>query len=167
VCAAYTSTADSKFLETLESWFHVQPEILVLFRYPYAAGTKEFVFFSSFQNLKEGIRPLPTRTSVVAFRKPQLPLRGIVDDQFIARCLSNIPEGSEFLITETVRRVYGKMSWFHNSGGVSHAELQEELADCRGTSVAVGLYPPWLDDSDDVVSAIVPDEDGVVRPGAY
>jgi hypothetical protein len=36
-----------------------------------------------------------------------------------------------------------------------------------GIPVAAGLYPPWLTDSDEVISAVVPDEHGVVRSGIY
>jgi hypothetical protein len=52
-------------------------------------------------------------------------------------------------------------------GGESHTELRDDLEDLRGSSAGVGLYPPWLEDTEDVISAYVPDEDGVVRPGGY
>src|SRR5262245_52465618 len=48
---SFTSTTDEKFLATLKSWFGSQREILVLIRYPYAAGATNFEFFSSFQSL--------------------------------------------------------------------------------------------------------------------
>jgi hypothetical protein len=163
----YASATDPKFLGTLESWLRDLPEILVLIRYSHAAGNKDFEFFSSFGTLSSRIRQLAPRTSVVAFRQPQLPLRGLVDECFISSCLSRIPDGSEFLVLETTRRAYGEMSWFHNESGESHGELREALEESRGTPVAVGPYPPQLEDSDDVVSAIVPDENGIVRPGVY
>jgi hypothetical protein len=56
---------------------------------------------------------------------------------------------------------------FNWVGGETHAELREALEDSRGVPVAVGPYPPWLVDTDDVVSAIVPDENGIVRCGVY
>ena len=163
----YASATDPKFLGTLESWLRDLPEILVLIRYSHAAGNKDFEFFSSFGTLSNRIRQLPPRTSVVAFRQPQLPLRGVVDECFIASCLSRIPDGSEFLVLETTRRAYGEMSWLHNEAGESHAELREALEESRGTPVAVGPYPSRLEDSDDVASAIVPDENGIVRIGVY
>jgi hypothetical protein len=163
----YASATDPSFLGTLENWLRDLPEILVLIRYSHAAGNKDFEFFSSFGTLSNRIRQLPPRTSVVAFRQPQLPLRGVVDECFIASCLSRIPDGSEFLVLETTRRAYGEMSWFHNEAGESHAELREALEESRGTPVAVGPYPPRLEDSDDVASAIVPDESGIVRIGVY
>ncbi len=164
---SYTPTTDAKFLGTLELWLRTQREILVLIRYSAAGGAKDFEFFSSFQSLTDRVRCLPPLTCVIAFRQPQLLLRGIVDDEFIGRCLSSIPDGSEYLVVEATRRVYGPQSWFHYGAGVSHAELREELVESRGLPVAVGLYPPWLEDTDDVISAVVPDEHGAVKSGIY
>jgi hypothetical protein len=81
--------------------------------------------------------------------------------------MRDIPDGSEFLVLEATRRAHGKESWFHWKAGESHAELREALEDSRDVPVAVGLYPPSLSDTDDVISAIVPDEHGIVRVGAY
>jgi hypothetical protein len=164
---SFASSTDRKFLGTLEAWLRSQPEVLLLIRHSAAAGAKDFELFSSFHDLSERIRRLPPSTSVIAFRQPQLPLRGVVDDDFIAKCLSSIPDGLEYLVVETTRRAYGRKSWFHHDAGVSHAELRDDLEESRGTGVAVGLYPPWQEDTDDVISAVVPDEHGVVSPGIY
>lgn len=161
------SAADSQFLNTLEHWLRSQPEIMVLIRYSRSAGSKSFEFFNSFAVLEERLRQLRPETNVIAFRKPQLPLRGTVDDEFIGRCLNSIPNGTEFVVVETVRRTAGKASWFHYQAGESHDELREALEDSRGRHVAVGEYPPWLDDGPDVISGYIPHDDGIVRPGAY
>jgi hypothetical protein len=163
----YVPIADPKFLATAESWFHSQPELLVLIRYSGAAGSKAFEFFPSFEKFSERLGQLPHLACVIVFEEPQLPIRGVVDDAFIARCLQNIPEGTEYLVTETVQRVIGQMSWFHHAEGVSHAELREDLEDCRGAPVAAGIYPCWFEDSETAISAVVPDEHGVARPGIY
>jgi hypothetical protein len=162
---SYAPTTDPKFLTTLEAWLRSQPEILVLIRSSHAAGAKDFEFFTSFQDLSGRIGQLPPRTCVIAFRPPPLPLRGTVDDSFVAKCLSSIPDGTEYLVVETVRRVDGQMSWFHHGAGELHVELRDDLEQSRGVPVAAGLYPPWLEDTDDVISAVVPDEHGVVSPG--
>ena len=67
---SYISPIKESFVATLERWFRDQPEILVLIRYSHAAGSKSFEFFSSFATLSERLRPLPPRTSVMAFRYP-------------------------------------------------------------------------------------------------
>jgi hypothetical protein len=161
------STNDPNFLKKLEEWFNNRPEILILIRYPYAAGNREFEFFLSFEQLQNRIRGLRQRTSIIAFRQPLLPLRGVVDDEFIAKCLEAIPETKEYLVVETVRRTAGKYSWFHDDEGISHAQLREALEECRGATVAAGICPNYIDDSEDVISAIIPDDDGIVRPAAY
>jgi len=145
----YAATTDPAFLQTLETWLQEQPEILVLFRYSYAAGSRDYEFFTSFQALAERLRQLAPRTSVIAFRKPQLPLRGIVDDEFISNCLTSIPEATEYLVVETIRRTYGQASWFHHDSGLTYKELQADLEESRGFPVAAGLHPPWLEDNDE------------------
>lgn len=164
---SYAPITDTRFLATVKSWLHSKPELLVLIRYWHVASSKDFEFFSSFEMFSERLRKLPHLACVIVFRQPQLPIRGIIDDAFIARCLQSILDGSEYLVTETVQRVIGHVSWFHHAEGESHAELREDLEDCRGALVAVGLDPPWLHDTEDVISAVVPDEHGVVRPGGY
>jgi hypothetical protein len=156
-----TSTTDSAFLRVLENWLRASAEILVLIRYSRAAGSKEFELFSSYESLAGRLCQLPPSTSVIAFREPQLPLRGVVDADFISTCLSVFPEDSEFLVLEKrVRDVY----W---AAGEIHAELRNELQGLTGRSVAVGPYPPWLADTIDVIEAVVPDKDGVVTRGIY
>jgi len=164
---SYRSSTDQTFLATLELWIREQSEILVLIRYSHAAGSKDFELFTSFEALADRMRRLPPQTCVIAFRQRQLPIRGVLDEELITKCLSGIPDGSEFLILETVRKNYGRAGWFHHVAGESHPELREELAELKGSPVAVGPYPLWLNDSEDVISAVVPDEHGAVKSGVY
>ena len=94
-------------------------------------------------------------------------MRGVVDDSFVNRFLDAIPEGAEYLLVETVASVAGTLSWFHHGAGESRVELRDDLECSRGKPVAVGLHPPWPGGSEDPLSAVVPDRDGVVRPGPY
>ena len=90
-----------------------------------------------------------------------------MDDAFIRKCLDSIEFDAEFLVVETVPRTAGQQSWFHHEAGESHGELQETLEGLRGRHVAVGAYPPWQADSQDVLSAYVPKPDGRVTAGSY
>jgi len=90
------SAADKAFLNSLESWLNRHGEVLILIRYSHAAGNKDFEFHTSFSSLLERLHQLPPETCVTAFRTPQLQLRGIVDDEFIRKCLSSVPNGSEY-----------------------------------------------------------------------
>lgn len=162
-----TSAFDDEFLKTLENWLASHPEVLILIRYSCAAGNKDFEFYSSFAPLLERMRQLPAKTCITVFRNPQLQLRGVVDDEFISKCLSSVPDASEYAVVETVPTKSGRFPFFDFSAGESHDELREDLERRRGKPVAVGEYPPWLEDSSDVISAYVPAEDGEVRRGIY
>lgn len=164
---SYSATTHPEFLATLEQWFQSTAEILILVRYSHSAGAKSFEFFSSFQSLSHRISELPPLTCITAFKSAQLPIRGMVDDSFASRCLKLIPEGSEYLLVETVQRTYGRQSWYCWSAGTTLAELREHLEESRGISVAVGHYPPWLVDGDEVISAVVPDKNGDTSGGVY
>jgi len=163
----YSSTTDTRFLGTLKSWLQSQSEISILVRYSHAGGNRELTFHKNFEDLTDRLAKLPPLTSVIAFRQPQLPLRGVVDDEYIAKCLKIIPDGAEYLVVDAMPRVAGKRSWFHFGDGDSHRDLREELENLRNDAVAAGLYPPWREDTAEVISAVVPDADGVVRSGVY
>jgi hypothetical protein len=167
-CAkSLTSTTDTAFLETLREWLRSQSEIMVLIQYSRAAGDKSFELFTSFDTLSERLHQLTAATRVTAFRQQQLPLRGLVDEKFVHLCLSSIPDGAEFVVAETIPRTAGQTSWFHHEAGDSHVALREALERSRGNPAAVGKYPPWLQESPEVISGYVPDENGIVRRGVY
>jgi len=165
--ATLPSTTDKEFLKSLEHWLRGQSEIMILVRYSRAGGSKSFEFFSSFPALRARLAQLKAETSVTAFRKPQLTLRGRVDDEFIGKGLSLIPAGSEFLVLETDPRMATQQWLFHHEAGESTDELQRVLEELRGRLVAIGEYPQWLRDSPDVISAYVPNQDGSVKVGVY
>jgi hypothetical protein len=157
------STADLRFLKPLESWFSSNSEILVLIRYSHAAGSKSFELFRFFSTLRERLSQLPPSTNVIAFKHPQLPLRSMVDDNFIAQCMGSISDGTEFLLLETD----AEAQCFGHVAGESHSELRGVLESLQGRYVFVGKYPPVWDESPAVISGYVPDEHGVVTIRAY
>jgi hypothetical protein len=163
----YTNTTDKRFLSTLEEWLRTRAEVLTLIRLSRAAGNKSFEFLTSFIALEERLNQLTPETCVTAFGRPQLPIRGVVDDEFIRSCLLQIQNGSEFLSVETVPRNAGNASWYHHEAGTSHSELREALENSKGMPVAVGEYPPWLEESPDVISGYVPDATGKLTIGLY
>ena len=85
----------------------------------------------------------------------------------MGKCVNFVQAGSEFLVVETASRTAGNQSWFHHESGESHEELREVLEGLRGEPVAVGEYPLWLEDSFNVISAYVQEQDGSVRAAIY
>lgn len=134
---ALPSTADKRFLKSLEDWLHGQSEVMILVRYSRVAGNKSFESYTSFAALTKRLAQLKADTSVTVFRKPQLPLRGYVDEEFIGKCLSFIPARSEFLVQETDPRMATQQWLYRYEAGESHDELRQVLDGLRGRLVAV------------------------------
>lgn len=164
-------TTDPEFLAHVESCIDRHGEVLVLFRYPYAAGSKDYNFFHKIDEFMEAIRKLRSRTWVISYGEPQLPLRGVVDETFIDQALDLIPDGREYLILcieKTVLNSPHFHSEYHDDcAGETHEELRESLERFRGRPVGVGLFPPWADENEQTKDAVVADEDGEVRSAAY
>ena|ERR1041385_1431177 len=127
------STRDKRFLGLIESWLNAHGEIFVLFRYSHAAGNKDFEFFSSFTMFAERLLRLPPLTGVSVFRQRQLPIRGKITESFIAACLKDIPNGTEFLVLEVAPEKPDP----HHIAGESHAELRKALEELRDHFVAL------------------------------
>ena len=162
-----SATTDPTYLQTIESWCRSQPEVLAEVRIRGGAGSKEFRLFSSYNSLPELIQLSPAGACISVFREPKLPLRGVVDECFIVECLKTIPDGTEYLMFETVPTVAGKGTWYHYDSGASHPGLREDLEQSLGLPVAVGFYPSPFAGPSEVVDGIVADADGVVRAGPY
>lgn len=163
----HTSSLDRQFRDTISQWIGESSEVLALFRYSHAAGSRDFVFFTGADDFREKLEKLPSRTSVIVFREPQLPLRGVVNEELTETAMRLIPEDQEYLILCLEYTQYGKRGWFHWDAGDTHEDLMSDLRYVAGRLVAVGLYPPWLEDNENVISAIVPDTNGVVQVGVY
>jgi hypothetical protein len=168
----YASAKDPSFLANAEELINSEGEVLLLFRYRAAAGSRDFMFINEMKLFETKVKELPAHTYVVLYGGGQLPVRGQVDDAFIQRVLGAVPDGSEYLVLCLERTIHDYRPhhyWesFEDSAGESHAELIESLDQFRGRLVAVGLWPPWPDESEVGFEAYVPDEAGMIMPGPY
>ena len=166
------SAKAQSFIAKVEKVIGAEGEVLVLFKYRGGAGNWHFMFIDDIRLFISELEKLPAHTSVTVYGGGQLPIRGQVDDAFVSRAIASIPENSEYLILCLERTVHDYRPhyyWevFDYSAGESHAELIEDLDSYRGRSVAVGLWPPRPEESDESFEAFIPDEQGVIIPGPY
>ena len=162
------STNDRAFIDTVSKWIADDGEAFVVIRYPNAGGNRDYEHCVDADVFLKRISNLSPATSVVVCRGDHLPLRGIVDDAFVA--LATIPDGDEWLIVGQLPVNYGVAWWFPTANGDTHAELETDLRDDTffGQSVNAGVAPPWWEgDCDTITSAYVPNPDGSVTPAAY
>jgi hypothetical protein len=117
------SAAGQEFLKTLENWLGSQTEVLVLIRYSRAAGTRIWVR-QVFCSVAGKVAAMPAEMCVTVFRNPQLQLRGTVDDEFIGKCLSRVPDGSEYAVMDMALTRLARSSFDNFSAGESHDEVR-------------------------------------------
>lgn len=161
------SIFDSSFLDPVEEWFALRGEIFVVARFSHTAGARGYLWFKRFESFKAQIHLFPPRTDVIVSRDDLFPLRGIVDDQFIAQSLALIPDPAEAMVLDLIEPPDGEVNrhlWYSDT----HTELREILQDLMGKNASVGLYAPWHEaDNEKLISALVPLPDGTLKRGAY
>ena len=161
------STTDLAFEHEAQAVLSELGEIACIIRFSHSAGNRSFEFFRDLGSFRRRLRVFPSSTSVIVFRDRQLPLRGVVDDEFVATA-KNTVRGKHWTITRTSLITMGSQSWYHHIDGDTIQELEEELRGsfCWGHPVAVGEEPDWLS-RERTIEAIVPNSDGAVRRGIY
>jgi hypothetical protein len=69
----YLSVKDSSILAAAERLINLEGEVLLLFRYRAAAGSREFMFTNEMKLLETKLKELPAHTHVVLYGGGQLP----------------------------------------------------------------------------------------------
>jgi hypothetical protein len=128
------------FLDRVAGWIQQSGEVLVVIRYLRAGGVKDFALCRSRDGFEGLVAAMPVGADIEVFRDPQLPLRGTVDESFIAAALDAIPDGEESLVV-TMDALPGTGISYRGMMGASHADLRESLEELRGGRVALGVCP--------------------------
>ncbi len=171
-----TPATDLGFLSEVEDLVETRGEILVEFRYAYAAGSRDIMVLHSFPSFQEQIVALPPRTLVEVYRRYDLPLRGAIDETMIQAALTLLPGETEYLVVylrprnDSQRAAEydqgkGWLGSFQNDEGQEN--LAEDLRDTLGEQAAIGPYSEWHEASGNVLRAVVPNADGSVQVGTY
>lgn len=154
------STRDKEFLDAVQNIF-AAPEVLVVVRYVYGAGNRDFLILKNMTEFHTLLGKLRTRDSVVmkSFQKIK---EGKVDEAYIKSAVAIYPKKANWVLI-------GKSNFEHTSGWAhaeSEGELREGLQDRLGNYVCIVAEPNYISDEYSI-GAYIPDEDGIVRPGAY
>jgi hypothetical protein len=156
------STTDPGFLNDVQDIVEANGEILVVVRYVYGAGGKDFVLLPNMAEFRKLVSSRRERDSIIVMKSFVKVLTGIVDDRFIERCRSLFTENDNWLLIGDDNYEY-TANWDIPE---SLSELVEALHDRVGNEVVVVEEPDYIS-NECCLAAYVPDADGVVRPGAY
>ncbi|CAN5236092.1 hypothetical protein BH09PSE6_BH09PSE6_01860 [soil metagenome] len=149
-------TSDATFRSLVHRWIAASGEVLVLLQLS-GSGEKEFVFCRDTASFDKQTASLPAQSRVTVYRDRQLPLRGIVDDNYVQSAIGQVPDGSAWLVIALKPMRAGTLSWYPNAEGTNHEDLIDDLLEFHGAEAAMGAHPPPSDRLDEVATATVPD----------
>jgi hypothetical protein len=166
---SYPSTTSPIFLVTIKRWIAEQGEVLALFRFSRAAGSRSWEFFSCFEAFQKRLAEQCPETCIIVFSNHDLKTRGIVDEAFISHAVSTFQEHADWMLVCLEKITLGKASWYHDNPIETRGELEDELRSefCFGKTVAIGKEPDWLEEREGLISAVVPQADGTIKTGIY
>ena len=121
----FWNTKSEDFLKRGAEIIKKQGEVLVLIRYPYQAGNKDFVFIESESKFKKFIDGRGPKESVTLFKSIENVSEGLVTEDYIAQTLNKLstPKSSDWIVI--FPRIKDKIeNWYYDENKV---ELEESL----------------------------------------
>jgi hypothetical protein len=159
------SAFDPSFLAQIKQWIAAKGEVFVVIRYAYMAGSKDYLFVTSYEQFEQLIKTLPPMADVIVFRETQLPIRGIADDNLLNHALAEIQDGEYWFL---LCRSGDRPGDFSSEGDNSHEALRSAFKEFSGKYIAVGIDPPFHEaDNSSMQSGFIPMPDGTIKTGAY
>ncbi len=157
------SIHDPHFIHAGEIILQASGKLLALVRYPYQAGNRDFFMFETKAQFFAFLEARKPKEAVSLFKSFQLVLKGLVDENFIlkkAAILKKI-DTIDWLVLGDSQEVTSECNFV-----TDRIELQQELFSRLGEEVIILEEPDWISE-ESTITAYSPDEDGIVRPGAY
>lgn len=157
------SIHDPHFIYAGEIILQASGKLLVLVRYPYQAGNRDFFLFETTAQFFAFLEARKPKEAVSLIKSVQLILAGMVDRDFIEKRVMDLPKpksGSWLVLGNSIK---GNCDWRFVEDG---KELEKELSDKIGEEVSIFEEPDWISEENSM-TAYAPDPDNIVRPGAY
>jgi hypothetical protein len=144
--------------------------VVLLFRYPNAAGAKGYFIVRSSTEFDATMNRAPYRTSITAFLEDNFKLRGIANDDLCNQAIDLLAtvfaeyEGVDIIRTDGTE---SELDDEHYAFVATPEEIHEWFRTHKGVSVLVGTMIFWHANCPEIVTVYAPDDDGVVRLAAY
>jgi hypothetical protein len=165
------STANSTFVEMVESNLMQGKPLVALLRYSHHGGAHEYFLLRSRDDFQFVLRKSRPKDALTFFFELSFPVSGFVTSELKDKALSYLDailengEEAVFVIRLDAKDV--SMGINDMKGFSKVGQLDKWLSDNLGIPVIIGLLAFWEDNSDEKITAYVPDVDGQIRRGAY
>lgn len=156
--------------DLVERAFANQESVVLLFRYANCGGAKDYFIARSVSEFQTVLRHGRPKTSITVFFKNNFPICGLADDDLCLRSIEFLGEvreqyeGIDLVRTDGTKIELDSQYFVY---ATTLDEIRDWFQQSRGKPVLVGTMEFWHDNSPQMVTVYVPDDDGVVRPGAY
>jgi hypothetical protein len=132
------SADDEKIRENINELLNLTHEVFIEEYLPHSGGSGDYYFIATIEHFNQLVDRAKTGIYFFISKQPQLPLRGIVDDQFISLVKDHIPEGTWYMIS---RISFYPQKLLSYGSGDTHDLLENDLHDLTGLDVCVGIEP--------------------------
>lgn len=139
-------------------------ELLILVRYPYQAGNKDFFIVQDINDFRKFLNERKAKESITIFKEFETVRKGTITREFITEINKNItkPNGSDWIVyVKDYKSREINWSWCENK-----LDLLELLEEDYGKYVTIIEDLDYFDE-ELIFHAYKPDEDGEVRIGTY
>jgi hypothetical protein len=132
--------------ERLNAWLAESSELYVAVYRVRGGGSGDAYFCRGVAEIEELLAKQTWPKVVVhIFHRIQYPLRGVANQELLAKALEQIPDGEWFHFVSLDHYYPSSCSWC--GSGNSHTELRQEFAEIIGERVGIGYDPFDRDDS--------------------
>jgi hypothetical protein len=140
-----TSALDPKFLNVVKDWIDQDGEVYAMYWFVKTGGAKAHHLFNSYDQFFETLTSLSLGRlycTVDVYRRPQFPVRGWVNEDFIKRTLLEIPDKQDWFLVGFDNDI-GQGQVIGAFGDNNPKTLIEELNNYRGKYVIIGPDIHW------------------------
>ncbi len=142
---ALISTDDPAFQQTIEKWLQESSDLFVKVYYPHTAGEQYLYLLRTVQDFEQLVSKARSNAIIFVLRNMQFPIRGIVDDNLIARALELVAPTEAYDIVSPVF-FPEKVEYLEESGSTTRAQYLQDLENLRGKVIFTGkaaVMPEW------------------------
>ncbi len=164
------STKSPEFLSFVQECLHESSHVVVLLRFANSGGAQDDFLIRNFDGFKKVLHGRSAKTAVTIFSNKSFCIRGIANENNRKKALKlwgkldKKDENLAIIRTDTKAIcLRGKYLSFLSS----EDSVTDWFKENNGAPFIAGSMCFWEDNSDNAVTAYIPDSDNIVRPGAY
>jgi hypothetical protein len=161
------STANPAFLNALRVALVSGGELIFLKRLDRCGGAKQVYHVTSLSQAESILNKSKPADSFTVFFPPTFPLRGKTEEAFAKSAFTYFQSLGDEKDWGAVVRLGGGTEQVDYEYVASQEEIRIWFEEHPGIDVAIGTMNFCKANCDEVLTAYIPDPDGVVRPGAY